>query len=105
MRMMRRKSQEPHDAPAEERLQQRGRLAGHEVTTDRPNTSKQNQAPAVMFGWEYLARSALATGNIPPAARPMRKHITMFQQNVGIAPQIEVPTNKTAASRIAARRP
>ena len=33
------------------------------------------------------------------------KHMPMFQASEGIAPQIEVPTNITADSRIEALRP
>jgi hypothetical protein len=33
------------------------------------------------------------------------KHIAMFQGRLGIAPQIDVPTNITAESRIVALRP
>jgi hypothetical protein len=42
---------------------------------------------------------------MPPAAAPIRKHIPTFHQNDGIEPQIAVPTNMTADSRMAARRP
>ena len=42
---------------------------------------------------------------MPPAAAPIRKHMATFHQSDGIAPQIEVPTNITAESRIEARRP
>ncbi len=42
---------------------------------------------------------------MPPAAAPIMKHMIRFQPNDGMAPQIEVPMNITAASRIAARRP
>ncbi len=44
-------------------------------------------------------------GSRPPADAPMRKHIARFQPNEGIAPQIAVPMNIRAPSRIAARRP
>jgi hypothetical protein len=33
------------------------------------------------------------------------KHMAMFQARLGMAPQIEVPTNITADSRIEALRP
>jgi hypothetical protein len=42
---------------------------------------------------------------MPPAAAPIRKHMPTFHQSDGIAPQIDVPTNITAESRIDARRP
>src|SRR3546814_14327940 len=42
---------------------------------------------------------------MPPADAPIRKHITRFHSNVGIAPQIAVPMNISADSRIPARRP
>ena len=42
---------------------------------------------------------------MPPAAAPMRKHMATFQARLGIAPQIDVPTNITADSRIDALRP
>ena len=42
---------------------------------------------------------------MPPAAAPIMKHIAIFQARLGIAPQIEVPTNITADSRIDAFRP
>ena len=42
---------------------------------------------------------------MPPAAAPIRKHITRFHQNDGMAPQIEVPMNITDDRRIVARRP
>ena len=38
------------------------------------------------------------TGNIPPAAVPIMKHMPTFHQSEGIAPQIEVPTNITATA-------
>ena len=44
-------------------------------------------------------------GSNPPADAPMRKHIARFHSNVGIAPQMDVPMNISADSRIAARRP
>lgn len=50
-------------------------------------------------------RSAYVTGNMPPAAAPIMKHMPTFHQNDGIAPQIEVPTNMTADNRMDARRP
>ena len=46
-----------------------------------------------------------AIGSRPPAEAPIRKHISRFQANDGIAPQIAVPMNISAESRIAARRP
>src|SRR5690348_11850739 len=46
-----------------------------------------------------------AIGSMPPAAAPIMKHITRFQLNDGIVPQIAVPMNMMAESRIAARRP
>jgi len=51
------------------------------------------------------AISVNAIGNMPPAAAPIMKHIAMFHSNDGIVPQIAVPMNKSADSRIAARRP
>ena len=45
------------------------------------------------------------TGSIPPAASPIMKHMPMFHARLGIAPQIDVPTNITAESRIDALRP
>ena len=42
---------------------------------------------------------------MPPAAAPIMKHMPTFQASDGIAPQIEVPTNITADSRIDALRP
>ncbi|CAM5572009.1 hypothetical protein RLIN73S_03193 [Rhodanobacter lindaniclasticus] len=44
-------------------------------------------------------------GSMPPAAAPIMKHITRLPPNAGIAPQIAVPMNISADSRIAARRP
>jgi hypothetical protein len=51
------------------------------------------------------ASSAYATGNMPPAAAPIMKHMPTFHQKLGIAPQIEVPMNITADSTMVARRP
>ena len=34
---------------------------------------------------------------MPPTATPMTKHITRFHENVGIAPQIDVPMNPMPA--------
>ena len=45
------------------------------------------------------------TGSIPPAATPIMKHMPMFQASEGMAPQIDVPTNITADSRMVALRP
>lgn len=45
------------------------------------------------------------TGSMPPAARPLMKHMPIFQARLGIAPQIDVPTITTADSRIEALRP
>ena len=42
---------------------------------------------------------------MPPAELPIRKHITRFHSNEGIAPQIEVETNKMVDSRIDTRQP
>jgi hypothetical protein len=44
-------------------------------------------------------------GSIPPAAMPIRKHMSRLAPNNGIVPQIAVPMNIREASRIAARRP
>ena len=51
------------------------------------------------------ASRANAIGSIPPTAAPMRKHMSRFQPNPGIAPQMDVAMNMTPASRIDARRP
>ena len=51
------------------------------------------------------ASSAYATGSMPPAAAPIRKHMPTFHQKSGMAPQMEVPMNITEDSRIEARRP
>ena len=51
------------------------------------------------------AISVNVIGSSPPADAPIKKHITRFQPNAGIAPQIAVPMNISADSRIAARRP
>jgi len=42
---------------------------------------------------------------MPPAAAPIRKHMPTFHHKLGMAPQIEVPTNMTDDSTIEARRP
>ncbi len=44
-------------------------------------------------------------GSMPPAAVPMRKHITRFQSKDGMKPQIEVATYISAENRIVERRP
>jgi hypothetical protein len=44
-------------------------------------------------------------GSSPPADAPIRKHITRFHSKLGITPQMAVPMNISADSRIAARRP
>ena len=46
-----------------------------------------------------------AIGSRPPAEAPIRKHIARFHSNDGIAPQMAVPINISADSRMAARRP
>ena len=46
-----------------------------------------------------------AIGSMPPAAAPIMKHIARFQPKSGIAPQIAVPMNISADSRMLARRP
>ena len=51
------------------------------------------------------AMSANAIGSMPPTPMPIRKHISRFQVNPGIAPQIEVLTNSWHAKMIDARRP
>ena len=68
-----------------------------------PPTSTRHQ-PRCRVG-VISASSAYATGNMPPAAAPIRKHMAMFHEKEGIAPQIEVPTNITEDSNIDARRP
>ncbi len=51
------------------------------------------------------AISVKAMGSRPPAEAPIRKHIARFQPKAGIAPQMAVPMNISADSRIAERRP
>ena len=46
-----------------------------------------------------------ATGSIPPAARPMMKHMTRLSVKLGMAPQMAVATKMTPANSIAALRP
>src|SRR3954469_10811719 len=44
-------------------------------------------------------------GSIPPTPKPMMKHMTRLILYSGMAPQVEVAMNMTAAMRIDARRP
>ena len=66
--------------------------------------SNTRHQPRCLVGM-ISASSAFATGSMPPAASPIMKHMKRFQAKDGMAPQIEVPTNMTAARRIEARRP
>src|ERR1019366_7760525 len=68
-----------------------------------PPRSTRHQ-PRCLVG-TISASSALAAGSMPPAASPIMKHMKTFQEKDGMAPQMDVPTNMTAASRIEARRP
>jgi len=44
-------------------------------------------------------------GKRPPAEAPIRKHIARFHENAGMAPQMAVPMNINAESRMVARLP
>ena len=72
-----------------------------DVPTPPSATSSQPRCAAGTVS----AISVNAIGSRPPADAPIRKHITRFQPNSGIAPQIAVPMNISADSRMPARRP